>query len=132
MGGQAEWSFHRTPLSPTHGALGQECLKQVWLNSGWRLCPQPPWMGWRQLGRSLPRQALLTRIPKSSQKEPKSPSPLVKHSPMLGFAWVSLPVCVAKEWLFYYLCTWGELEKARCKQKSLPASSGSNRLINSE
>lgn len=66
-------------------------------------------------GQVTSQAALLTRIPKSSQREPKSPSPLVKHSPVLGFAWVSLPVCVAKEWLFYYLCTWGELEKARCK-----------------
>lgn len=37
--------------------------------------------GMEAAGRSLPRRALLTRIPKSSQRESQSPSSLVKHSP---------------------------------------------------
>lgn len=74
-----------------HCALGQECFKQVWLNSGQRLCPQPPWTGWRRLGVSPPKGGLLAGILKSSQREPESPFPLVKRSPALGFAWVSLP-----------------------------------------
>lgn len=126
--GQPEWSFSKYTFTLPHCALGQECFKQVWLNSGQRLCPQPPWTGWRRLGVSPPKGGLLAGILKSSQREPESPFPLVKRSPVLGFAWVSLPASGAKQRPFYYFLTWGDLGKARCKYESLPAASGSNCL----
>lgn len=125
VGGQPEWSFqqiqlHATPLRPGSGML-HASLAEFWAEA-----PSPASLDRMEAaGRVTTQGRVVSPILKSSQREPESPFPLVKRSPALGFAWVSLPPAAQRNFR-----TWGDVEKARCKCESLPASSQRRRLSN--